>query len=177
MIVHFNRKGVARPKTNWESRGCEKPPKATKPKSYLPQRNWQCNAEDAKSQSRKSRMNPQRQTERKCECRGCEMKSHKSHKTNVKATKIKPKATHPENQKNPLHPWRYPGYPSNLVSPFLEGACCDTRQNMHQHKPHITKHVLTIARQRLKQHCPKSTSTPQTASQNNTCTKIPSCMP
>ena len=30
------------PKANWESRGCEKPPKATKPRSHLPQRNWQC---------------------------------------------------------------------------------------------------------------------------------------
>ena len=57
------------------------------------------NAKEVKSQSRKSPMNPQRQTERKCECRGCKMKSHKSYKNPRKSHKSQ-KSRKPPTLKN-----------------------------------------------------------------------------
>ena len=56
-----------------KSRGCEKPKPESRQKPQSQKatcRSRTGNAEDAK-----------RQTERNCECRGCEMKSHKSHKS------------------------------------------------------------------------------------------------
>ena len=73
------------PKTNWESRGCEKPKPESRQKPQSQKASGTGNAEDAK--------------ERNCECRGCEMKSHKSHKNPRKSHKSQ-KAEKPPTLKN-----------------------------------------------------------------------------